>query len=485
MTATILVVDDEPDLEALVLQKFRRQIRDGAVAFVFAHDGIEALQSIVEHPHVDMVVSDINMPRMDGLSLLQKLQEAEDKKSTIIVSAYGDMSNIRTAMNRGAFDFLTKPIDFGDLEMTIDKTIRHVEMMREARRRQAEAERAHASLSRYFSPQIASRLAAVGESNGMEVHRREVATIFTDITSFTSLVETAAPEVLGALLNEYIGGMTDVVFAHEGTVAKIIGDAIQILFNAPGDQPDYATRAVACAHDLDAWAQAFRERWKAKGVNFGATRIGVHAGPALVGNFGGSRFFDYTAYGDTINTAARLEAANKFLGTRICVSAAVAGGYREIPGAAGRRSDAARAQRAAARLRAAVGGGIRGAGDRAIFRSVRQARSRRRRGDAGLRGTGRVCMPTMRWRAFISAVAQRRQGRPHATGIRTSRGDAGHESAIFRPAIIVSSRRCFSIPAARRPIPAMRSSACASTRCCRWPKVLRRSQNTSRRRGGR
>ena len=86
---------------------------------------------------VDMVVSDINMPRMDGLSLLQKLQEAEDRKSTIIVSAYGDMSNIRTAMNRGAFDFLTKPIDFGDLEMTIDKTIRHVEMMREARRRQA------------------------------------------------------------------------------------------------------------------------------------------------------------------------------------------------------------------------------------------------------------------------------------------------------------------------------------------------------------
>ena len=332
MTATILVVDDEPDLEALVLQKFRRQIRDGAVAFIFAHDGIEALASIEQNPHVDMVVSDINMPRMDGLSLLAKLQEAEDKKSTIIVSAYGDMSNIRTAMNRGAFDFLTKPIDFGDLEMTIDKTIRHVETMREARRRQAEAERAHASLSRYFSPQIASRLAAVGDSDGMEVHWREIATIFTDITSFTSLVETVAPDVLGALLNEYVGGMTDVVFAHEGTVAKIIGDAIQVLFNAPGDQPDYARRAIACAHDLDIRAQAFRERWKDKGVNFGATRIGVHAGPALVGNFGGSRFFDYTAYGDTINTAARLEAANKQLGTRICVSAAAAEGAGNFQG---------------------------------------------------------------------------------------------------------------------------------------------------------
>src|ERR1700689_10221 len=278
MTATILVVDDEPDLEALVLQKFRKQIRDGAVTFMFAHDGVEALQSIENHPHIDMVVSDINMPRMDGLSLLQKLQETEEKKSTIIVSAYGDMSNIRTAMNRGAFDFLTKPIDFGDLELTIDKTIRHVEAMREARRRQLEAERAHASLSRYFSPQIALRLASAAESNGMEIHRREVATIFTDITSFTSLVENTAAEVLGALLSEYMGGMTDVVFAHEGTVAKIIGDAIQVLFNAPGDQPDYATRAVACAHDLDAWAQEFRERWRSNGVNFGLTRIGVHAG---------------------------------------------------------------------------------------------------------------------------------------------------------------------------------------------------------------
>jgi adenylate cyclase len=325
MTATILVVDDEPDLEALVLQKFRKRIRNGAVRFMFAHDGIEALQSIAENPQIDLVISDINMPRMDGLSLLQKLQEADSKKSTIVISAYGDMRNIRIAMNRGAFDFLTKPIDFGDLETTIDKTIRHVEMMRTAHRRQVEAERAHASLSRYFSPQIASRLATDIENNGMAVHRREVATIFTDITGFTSLVETTAPDMLCVLLKEYVGGMTDVVFAHDGTVAKIIGDAIQVLFNAPGDQPDYAARAIACAIALDAWAEQFRERWQDR-LNFGVTRIGVHAGPALVGNFGGGHFFDYTAYGDTINTAARLEAANKFLGTRICVSAAVASG---------------------------------------------------------------------------------------------------------------------------------------------------------------
>jgi signal transduction histidine kinase len=138
MTARILFVDDEPDLEELIQQKFRHQIRDGSIGFLFARDGVEALTVLEANPDVDLVVTDINMPRMDGLTLLQKLQEAEDNLSTIIVSAYGDMANIRTAMNRGAFDFLIKPIDFLDFETTIAKTIRHAEVLREARRRQVE-----------------------------------------------------------------------------------------------------------------------------------------------------------------------------------------------------------------------------------------------------------------------------------------------------------------------------------------------------------
>ena len=112
MTARVLFVDDEPDLEALVTQKFRRQLRDGTMSFLFAHDGVEALAALKENDDIDLVVTDINMPRMDGLSLLQKLQESEERKSAIVVSAYGDMANIRIAMNRGAFDFVTKPIDF-------------------------------------------------------------------------------------------------------------------------------------------------------------------------------------------------------------------------------------------------------------------------------------------------------------------------------------------------------------------------------------
>jgi adenylate cyclase len=324
MTSTILVVDDEPDLETLVQQKFRRQIRDGQVSFLFAHDGAEALELLGTRGCVDMVVSDINMPRMDGLTLLQKIQEGDDPLSTVIVSAYGDMANIRTAMNRGAFDFLTKPIDFADLETTINKTLRHIETLRDARRRQITAERAHALLSRYFSPNLAERLASDPAAMDLGGQRREITSLFTDMAGFTTIVEMLEPEVISPLLNDYLGEMTDAVFAHGGTVVKIVGDALHVLFGAPADQPDHASRAVDCALELDARSQSFVQRWEKNGVLLGTTRLGLNAGSAIVGNFGGGRYFDYTAYGDTVNIAARLEAANKQLGTRICVGESVA-----------------------------------------------------------------------------------------------------------------------------------------------------------------
>jgi adenylate cyclase len=332
MTKYILVVDDEPDMETLIRQNFRRKIRDGVMNFVFARDGVEALSVLETNRGIDLVVTDINMPRMDGLSLLQKLQEAEEKLFTIIVSAYGDLSNIRAAMNRGAFDFLTKPLDLTDFEATLGKTIRQIELLQLAKERQAEAERVRECLSRYFSPNLAQQLANDKGDIDLAGQRREIATVFTDITGFTALVERIEPDVLSPLLNDYLTGMTDIVFAHEGTVAKIIGDALHILFGAPGDQPDHATRAVACALALDEFAQSVRQRWLDKHIDLGVTRVGVHSGPAIVGNFGGGRFFQYTAYGDTVNTAARLEAANKQLGTRICVSGMLAAKATEFRG---------------------------------------------------------------------------------------------------------------------------------------------------------
>ena len=128
----ILVVDDEPDVEPLVLQRMRRDIRRRKYEFVFAQNGIEALDVLSRDEDIDMVISDINMPQMDGLTLLGQIAEINPNIRSIIVSAYGDMQNIRTAMNRGAFDFVTKPLDFGDLRLTIERTLRHLEEWREA-----------------------------------------------------------------------------------------------------------------------------------------------------------------------------------------------------------------------------------------------------------------------------------------------------------------------------------------------------------------
>ena len=128
----ILVVDDEPDLEHLMRQRMRRYVRAGLYEFVFAHNGVEALDQLREQPDIDMVLSDINMPQMDGLALLDEVSKVAPDISSVIVSAYGDMKNIRTAMNRGAFDFITKPIDFEDLRVTIDRTLVHMTVWREA-----------------------------------------------------------------------------------------------------------------------------------------------------------------------------------------------------------------------------------------------------------------------------------------------------------------------------------------------------------------
>jgi len=133
MPAEILVVDDEPDLEQLILQKFRKQIREGAFTFKFAGNGVQALERLAEDEAIDLVLTDINMPEMDGLTLLNRIKEQENPLlRSVIVSAYGDIENIRTAMNRGAFDFIIKPIDLNDLEITIDKSLNDLRVLKEA-----------------------------------------------------------------------------------------------------------------------------------------------------------------------------------------------------------------------------------------------------------------------------------------------------------------------------------------------------------------
>lgn len=333
MVPRILVVDDEPDLQSLVTQKFRREIRSGELEFLFAGNGEQALSMLDNDAQVDIVLSDINMPVMDGLALLRQLRELDGRVKTVIVSAYGDMRNIRTAMNLGAFDFVTKPIDFADLALTINKTISELQSLQEIHRLRESAEKAKLDLARYFSPNLVKQLLESPDSLSLNGERRELTVVFTDLADFTPLVETLAPSLIVPLLNEYLGEMTKIVFRWGGTVDKVVGDAVHAIFGAPLEQGDHAAMGVGCAMALDGFAEDFRARKNAQGIALGATRIGVHSGLAMVGNFGGEHYFDYTAHGDAINTAARLEGANKYLGTRICISEDV---VQRIPDFTGR-----------------------------------------------------------------------------------------------------------------------------------------------------
>ena len=206
-------------------------------------------------------------------------------------------------------------------------TMRARQMILEA----AELQKTNVQLGRYFSPNLVSRLADNPALFRVGGERKELSFVFTDLEGFTSLVESTDPAVVVPLLNGYLDELIQVAFRHEGTVDKIVGDAVHVIFGAPVTQPDHAERAVNCALEMDEVAQSYRARLADK-AKLGVTRIGVNSGLAIVGNFGGDALFDYTAHGDAINIAARLEGANKYLGIRICVSADTAGQIRDFGG---------------------------------------------------------------------------------------------------------------------------------------------------------
>ena len=176
------------------------------------------------------------------------------------------------------------------------------------------------AFSQYMAPELVRTLIEDPGRLKLGGEIRQMTFLFSDIAGFTTLVEKTTPDQLVALLNEYLDRVCALVMDHGGTIDKIVGDAVHAMFNAPLDQNDHAERAVRCALAIDLFTKEFARSHQIQGMAFGVTRIGINTGPAVVGNFGGSRRFDYTAHGDAINTAARLEGANKMLGTSICVS---------------------------------------------------------------------------------------------------------------------------------------------------------------------
>jgi adenylate cyclase len=328
--AKILAVDDEADFELLIRQRFRREIRSNEFAFRFAHHGEEALDVLAEEADIELLLLDINMPVMDGLTLLAELRQRQSPVRAIIVSAYGDMANIRTAMNRGAFDFVTKPVDLNDLEITMRKTLDEIERVRELDRRRAAAERARANLSRYFSPNIVEMLAERDEPLGA-VRRQTVAVMFADIVGFTTMAEGMAPEAVVTMLREYHERITAPIFACGGTIEKYIGDAIFAVFGLPEPGAADAANALECADMMLAALEVWNEERQAKGEKPLAIGIGLNYGPAVIGDVGTELSFSFTVIGDTVNTASRLQALSRSLETPLVVSDPLVRAVKEEP----------------------------------------------------------------------------------------------------------------------------------------------------------
>ncbi len=301
----ILVVDDEADLEVLIKQKFRQKIRDHQYDFIFAVNGINALEQLELHTDIDVVLTDINMPEMDGLTLLTKLGEQNGLLKSVIVSAYGDMENIRTAMNRGAFDFITKPVNFEDLELTMDKTIKHVNQMKETMK----AIKENNILKMYVDETVLNFMGGREFESSLMVNEIvEASGAFIDICSFTAISENESPDTVVKLLNKYFDVMVKEIIAQGGYVDKFIGDAIMAVFR--GDY--HLDRAIdACLAVRKKIEELPKEPVH---INFSPkVSIGINSGEMISGNIGSAnlRRLDYTVIGDEVNVAQRLQSVAK------------------------------------------------------------------------------------------------------------------------------------------------------------------------------
>lgn len=303
MTAKILVVDDEQDLEVLIRQKFRKKIRNNDYEFFFAINGLKALEKLDEHGDIDLVLSDINMPEMDGLTLLSRLNDKHSLLKSVIVSAYGDMENIRIAMNRGAFDFVTKPVDFIDLELTIEKTLKHVYQIKDTLR----AIKENNILKMYVDETVLNFMDTKEyETTLMKNETTDATVAFIDICGFTAISENESPDLVVKLLNSYFDVMVKEIINHQGCIDKFIGDAIMAVFR--GDF--HLDRALdAC---LAVRAEINKLPAISDNVHFNpAVSIGVNSGEMVSGNIGSAnlRRLDYTVIGEVVNTAQRLQSS--------------------------------------------------------------------------------------------------------------------------------------------------------------------------------
>ena len=304
--AKILVVDDEADLEMLVKQKFRKKIRENIYEFIFASNGEEALKKVKEHPDLDIILSDINMPVMDGLTLLSRLPEANPMLKAVVVSAYGDMQNIRTAMNRGAFDFICKPVDFDDLDLTMEKTILHVKQLQET----IKAIKENNILKMYVDGNVLNFMTNKEfESCLLKNELLEATVMFIDVCGFTSITEQIPANTVVTLLNGIFDKIVKEIIAQDGHVDKFMGDAVMAVFR--GDY--HLDRAIDAALAIKQQINGIEEITVGDKAYKPEISIGINSGEMVSGNIGSETLkrLDYTVIGDVVNVAQRLQSVAK------------------------------------------------------------------------------------------------------------------------------------------------------------------------------
>lgn len=304
--AKILVVDDEADLELLIRQKFRKKIREQVYTFVFAKDGLEALELLKREEDIDVILSDINMPGMDGLTLLTKLPETSPVIKAVMVSAYGDMENIRTAMNRGAFDFVCKPVNFDDLDVTIEKTLRHVEQIKST----LKAIKENNILKMYVDENVLNFMTHQEFEKSLMVNETiEATVIFIDVCGFTAITETVGADDVVKMINNLFDIIVKEIISYSGHVDKFMGDAVMAVFKGEYHLDRAIDAALAAKEKIAAIAsiQSGDHVFKPE------VSIGINTGEVISGNIGSASLkrLDYTIIGDAVNLAQRLQSTAK------------------------------------------------------------------------------------------------------------------------------------------------------------------------------
>ena len=316
--ATVLVVDDQPAnirlLDAILTSRGYDVLSAGS--------GEDAMKAVAES-EVDLVLLDIVMPGMDGYEVCRRIREQVDTAylPVVMVTASGDEQKLR-ALEAGADDFLTKPINQSELLARVASLAR-IKRYQDTIKSQADELAAWnrelenrvetqvdqlnrmGRLRRFLSPQLAELIVDSGDESFLESHRREIVVVFCDMRGFTAFAESAEPEEVIGVLNEYHEALGDLIFRFEGTLERFTGDGLMVFFNDPVRCDDGALRAIRMGLAMRTRVRGLAESWALQGHDL-AMSVAISQGYATLGKIGFDGRFDYAAIGSVTNVAARL-----------------------------------------------------------------------------------------------------------------------------------------------------------------------------------